>query len=172
MVVARTNKLGFVVSFVVVLLLSYCGIALGETERQDSAMGELKLEGDSVVRLILRREGDNQREEFRRPEQITKLPTGKYSVEEIHLDGGYIYDASRSPMRRLVVTSDEPATLKVGGPLKQTITANREGRLLVMNYQLVGIDGEQYTNGSRAEPPTFTVYKGDKKMASGKFEFG
>ena len=99
------------------------------------------------------------------------LPTGKYAVQEVHLDGGYIYYA-RGATRRLVVTSDEPATLKIGGPLKQTVTVNRQGRLLVMNYQLAGIGGEQYTNGARTERPTFAVYKADKEIASDKFEFG
>jgi hypothetical protein len=41
-----------------------------------------------------------------------------------------------------------------------------------MHYELLGIGGEQYTNGSRAEPPTFAVYRGDRKIASDNFEFG
>ena len=172
MVFVRTNKLGFIISFAAVLLLLQVGTNFSEARDQSSVLGELELEGKSIVRLILRREGDNEREEFRRPEQIIKLPTGKYTVQEVHLDGGYICSASRGPTRRLVVTSDEPATLKIGGPLKQTVTVNRQGRLLVMNYQLAGIGGEQYTNGTGGEPPTFTVYRGDKEIISDKFEFG
>ena len=141
MVFARTNKLRFVISFAGILLLSHSGINFSEAQDQSSALGELRLEGESIARLILRREGDNQTETFRRPEQITKLPTGKYTVHEVHLDGGYIFYA-RGATRRLVVTSDEPATLKIGGPLKQTVTVDRQGRLLVMNYQLAGIGGE------------------------------
>ena len=173
MVFARTNKPRFVISFATVLLLSHLGINFSEARDQDSVLGELKLEGKSIVRLILRREGDNVTETFRRPEQIIKLPTGKYTVQEVHLDAGYICYASRGPTRRLVsVTSDEPATLKIGGPLKQTVKVNRQGRLLVMNYELLGVDGEQYTGGNSGEPPTFTVYRGDKEIASDKFEFG
>ncbi len=173
MVFARTTKLGFVIPFAAVLLLSHLGISFSEARDQSSVLGELKLEGKSIVRLILRREGDNERQTFRRPEQIIKLPTGKYTVQEVHLDGGYIYHASRGPKRRLVsVTSDEPATLKIGGPLKQTVKVSRQGRLLVMNYELLGVGGEQYTGGSSGEPPTFTVYRGDKEIASDKFEFG
>jgi len=41
-----------------------------------------------------------------------------------------------------------------------------------MNYELLGVGGEQYTGGNRSEPPTFTVYRGDKEVASDKFEFG
>jgi len=173
MVFARTNKLRFTISFAAVLFLLHLGINFSEARDQNSVLGELELEGKSIVRLVLRREGDNEMETFRRPEQIIKLPTGKYSVQEVHLDGGYIYYASRGPTRHLVsVTSDEPATLKIGGPLKQTVKVNRQGRLLVMNYELLGVGGEQYTGGNSGEPPTFTVYRGDKEVASDKFEFG
>ena len=171
MVAARTNKVRFVISFAGVLLLSHLGA--NSCEAKDPVSGELELAGESIARLILRRGGDSQTETFRRPEQIIKLPTGKYTVQEVHLDGGYIYYASRGPKRHWVtVTSDEPATLKIGGPLKQTVTVNREGRVLVMNYELLGIGGEQYTTGSRADPPTFAVYKGGRKIASDNFEFG
>jgi hypothetical protein len=173
MVFARTKKLRFVISFAAVLLLLHLGINLSEARDQSSVLGELKLEGKSIVRLILRREGDNERETFRRPEQIIKLPTGEYSVQEVHLDGGYICYASRGPKLHLIsVTSDEPTTLKIGAPLKQTVKVNRQGRLLVMNYELLGVGGEQYTGGNSGEPPTFAVYKGDKEIASDKFEFG
>ena len=174
MVFARTNNLRFVLSFAAVLLLLHLGINFSEARDQNSVLGELELEGKSIVRLVLRREGDNEMETFRRPEQIIKLPIGKYSVQEVHLDGGYIYNyASRGPTRHLVsVTSDGPATLKIGGPLKQTVKVNRQGRLLVMTHELVGVAGEQYTGGSNGEPPTFTVYKGDEEIASDKFEFG
>ncbi len=169
----QTNKLRFVISFATVLLLLHVGTNLSEAQDQSSVLGELKLEGKSIVRLILRREDDNEREEFRRPEQIIKLPTGEYSVQEVHLEGGYICYASRGPKRHLVsVTSDEPATLKIGAPLKQTVKVNRQGRHLVMNYELLGVGGGKYTGGNSGEPPTFTVYRGDKEIASDKFEFG
>jgi len=173
MVFAQTNKLRFAISFVIFLLLLHVGINFSEAGDQESALGELKLEGKSVERLILLREGDNEKEEFRRPEQIIKLPTGKYSLQEVHLEGGYICYALRDPKRHLIsVTFDEPATLKIGAPLKQTVKVNRQGHHLVMNYELLGAGGEKYTNGNSNEPPTFTVYRGDKEIASGKFEFG
>jgi hypothetical protein len=38
----------------------------------------------------------------------------------------------------------------------------------------VGADGGSYrlTQEDRAKPPEFTVYRGGKKVESGKFEFG
>ena len=140
---------------------------------QDSTMGEIKLEGKSINRLILRREDNNGREEFRRPRQIIKLPTGKYRMDEVHLEGGYICYGYREPKRLLVnVTSDEQVTMKIGAPLKQIINVSRQGRILKMNYELLGVGGEKYTSGNRGKPPTFTVYRGDKEIASDKFRFG
>jgi hypothetical protein len=62
--------------------------------------------------------------------------------------------------------------LKVGAPLKQTVRVQRQGGILVLNYELLGVGGEKYTGPDRSKPPTFTVYKGDKEIASDKFEFG
>ncbi len=173
MIFSQATRFRFVISSAAVLLLLQVGTSLTEAGDQSSVLGELKLEGKSIVRLILRRVEDNERETFRRPEQIIKLPTGKYSVQEVHLDGGYICYASRGPTRHLVtVTADGPATLKIGAPLKPAVKASRQGRLLVMNHELLGVGGEQYTDGTSGEPPTFTVYKADKEIASDKFEFG
>lgn len=142
-------------------------------DKQDSAIGELKIEGEYIERLILQRQGSNDREEFRRPEQIIKLPTGKYYLHEVHLEGGYICYASRELNRLQVnITHDEPATLKIGAPLKQIIKVSRKGRNLEMNYELLGVGGEKYTSANRGEKPAFTVYKKDKEIASDKFEFG
>jgi hypothetical protein len=42
---------------------------------------------------------------------------------------------------------------------------------LMMEYHLIGAAGESYRN-DRRYPPTFAVYKGDKEITSGKFQFG
>jgi hypothetical protein len=49
----------------------------------------------------------------------------------------------------------------------------RRGTYLALNYRLTGVGGGyQLVNQDRSHPPEFTVYQGDKKIASGKFEFG
>ena len=176
MIFAQSAKFKLVNLLIAITLLWMTAVCLcqaQETNKQDPAIGELKLEGKSINRLILRRQDNNEREEFRRPEQIIKLPTGKYYLHEIHLEGGYICYASRDSKRpQANVTPDEPATLKIGGPLKQTIKVNRQGRNLAMNYELLGVGGEKYTGGNRSELPAFTVYRGVKEIASDKFEYG
>jgi hypothetical protein len=52
------------------------------------------------------------------------------------------------------------------------VKAKRQGGILVLNYELLGVGGEKYTGPDMSKPPTFTVYKGDKEIASDKFEFG
>jgi hypothetical protein len=72
------------------------------------------------------------------------------------------------------VNDKTPAVLNVGGPLTNSVIASRHGQDLRLDYRLVGTGGETYqlANQDRSKPPEFAIYKGDKKIASGKFEFG
>jgi hypothetical protein len=75
---------------------------------------------------------------------------------------------------RTVIGEREPATLRAGGPLANGVSLNRHGKRLSLNYRLVGVGGETYRllQQDPARPPEFVIYRGDKKIASGKFEFG
>ena len=152
--------------------IGVCLCEAQEADKRNSAMGELKLEGKYIERLDLRRK-DGPMEKFNRPEETIKLPAGKYQVWEIHLKGGYSCYPRRSPkIDWITVGPEQSAVLKVGAPLKQTVKVQRRGKVLMLNYELLGTGGEKYTSGNRSKPPTFTVYKGDEKIASDKFEFG
>jgi hypothetical protein len=161
---------------VIIILLflgtGICPCQAQETDRQNSALGELKLQGNYIDRLVLRRK-DGRTERFNRPEETIKLPAGEYRLQEVRLEGGYTCRLlSVSGRDWVTVDEDKPAVLKVGAPLKQTVKAKRQGRILVLDYELVGAGGEKYTSTNRTKPPTLTVYKGDKEIASDKFEFG
>jgi hypothetical protein len=66
----------------------------------------------------------------------------------------------------------EPASLGGGLPVP-TVTVERHGRLLVLTYGPKSTGGALMSNaGPRGEPPGFTVYKGQRKVASGQFEYG
>jgi len=72
------------------------------------------------------------------------------------------------------VRSDERATLAVGGFLTNSVSVTRRGEVLVLSYRLAGQDGSDYSfapDRPRTEPE-FAVYQGDKKIASGKFQYG
>jgi hypothetical protein len=138
-------------------------------QNQDSATGELKFEGQCIEKLVLW-SGGGSRKQFDQLGESLTLPVGTYTLTEVHLKGGYVSQIRR-PLT-VTVTTDKPAVLKVGAPLRQSVKVERRGSLLVLNYELSGAGQEKYTGGSRSKPPTFAVYKGEKKIASGKFEFG
>jgi len=148
---------------------------LGEDAREEAAkkpaQGELKLEGKYIKQLTLERREDRNRVDFDQPGEIIKIAVGKYLLREVQLEGGY---ACRiwSDANWVEVGEDKPAVLNAGAPLKQIVKAARQGRVLALNYELSGIGGETYARDDRSNPPTFTVYKGGKKIASGTFEYG
>jgi hypothetical protein len=143
-----------------------------EEKGQEPAQGEIKLEGKYIKQLILEGE-DSNKVTFDQPGESIKVAVGKYRLREVCLDGGYFYPrVIVSDANWIEVGEDKPAVLKVGAPLKQIVTAERQGRALELDYKLLGIGGEKYVNSDSNKPPTFTVYKGGKRIASGEFEYG
>ncbi len=65
-------------------------------------------------------------------------------------------------------------TAPLGGmpAMKPAVTAERQGRLLVLSYKLVGADGQPVTQNVPGGPPEFTIYQGNRRIASGQFEYG
>ena len=56
---------------------------------------------------------------------------------------------------------------------KHTVKVSRQGRMLILRYVLLDPAGkEQDLREIAQEPPRFTVYQGEKKLATGQFEFG
>jgi len=159
------------VAIVILFGTGFCLCYAQETSKQPAEMGELKLEGKYIERLILRCR-DGQTERFDQPAEIIKLPAGEYQLMESRLKGGYTCYASGSNKDWIKIAADKQAELKVGAPLTKTLDVKRQGRVLQLDYKLLGMGGESYTNADRSKPPTFTVYKADKEIASGKFEFG
>lgn len=62
--------------------------------------------------------------------------------------------------------SDQPPAVK---PI---VTVARQGRELVLNYKLLGPDGQPSTQNASNGRPEFTVHQGKRKVASGQFEYG
>lgn len=152
------------------LLLLGSGILRAES-RSEAPLGELRIEGEYIERLLLRR-NDGHSEVFADPTGTVRLPTGQYLVQEIRLKGGYNH-RTMPRNSQITISADKPAALKAGGPLKQTIDVRREGRMLQMTYGLAGVGGETYgavRNANKA--PGFAIYKGDRKIESGDFESG
>jgi len=175
MIFAQSAKFRLVHVLIAIPLLWITGVCLchaQDTNKQVPATGELKLDGKYIERLVLRsRNGRTQRLDH--PDEIINLPTGEYCLQEVHLVDGYSCRVSRTRSNTwITIAEDKQAVLKLGAPLKQTVKVQRHGTVLVLNYELIGGGGEKYTSSDRSKPPTFTIYKGDKEIASDKFEFG
>ena len=142
---------------------------------QRPKLGELKITGEYVQRLTL--EGGPYLVVFDRPGAAVKVPIGSYGQAKVCLQKGnaqaYLDGRTQPAGGRVVVSENASATLGLGGPLTNSVSVRRQGRKLALNYQLVGAGGPyQMVNQDRSHPPEFTVYQGDKKVGSGKFEFG
>lgn len=153
--------------FEIALVCFTAGISYSEES------GELRLEGTQIELLVLQgKDGPIQR--YDHPRETIRLPVGEYRLQDVRLKGGYNYSSrGTSTYNWVTVTEDKPTAFKVGAPLKQTVKIERQGPILVLNYELTGTGGETYTSASnRSKRPTFTVLKGDKEVGAGEFEFG
>lgn len=143
---------------------------------QPAELGELKLTGDFIQRVHLT--GGPCLAVLDAPTGTVRVPVGQYGDFQVRLgQGGVVAHSERSDRgvkKPLVVAKDKVATLVAGGPLTNSVTLTRRGRHLVFNYRLLGAGGETYQleTTDRSNPPQFAVYQGDKKIASGRFEFG
>lgn len=149
--------------------------ALKFTE-QSVALGELKITGQFIQRLILA--GGTCLVVLDRPGETVKVPIGSYGRPNVRLEQGgteAVSSPSQTPSgRRISVDAKIPAILVAGGPLTNTVTAMRQGRDLRLDYQLIGAGGASYQLANRdySHPPEFAIYRGGKKVASDKFQYG
>jgi len=165
---AKTPRCSLAASVVIFACLS----ATAAARTQDLA--SLSIEGQGIEQLILRDEEGRTRT-FEPPGPVVTLPPGDYVIHQIRLQGGHYAQSQRMPEElRVTAEPNAPATLKIGAPLRQVVTIERQGPTMVLNYELIGQGGEPYAiNRQQAsERPAFTVYRGDRQVASGDFEFG
>ena len=133
---------------------------------------ELIFEGKCIESIKLYDE-QGKTKSFVKPDASVFLPPGRYSIEEIELQGGYSAGPSFGfSDQEFVLSPDKPCRLKCGAPLAPTVTVKRAGRLLTMDYQLLDAAGREYQESGRDNPPSFAVYRGDRQIGSGTFEYG
>lgn len=157
---------------------------LAEEQSVKTPLGQLILEGKGVraVRLERRRAGGrfdpNDRKTIVLPAGKIELPPGEYRVEEAQLEGGirfsppYFIVPSGSTERQeygwFTLTPEKPHVLRVGGPLKPSVTVIREGRVLRMAYEVTDEDGRNfYYYDNPDNPPRFTVFGDGQVIGSG-----
>jgi hypothetical protein len=169
-------SIGWCLSPVLLLLLSAVAWAeepRGERPVSDTSKCEFVVKGNEVERIILVPAQWTPSYEVKdlniQPGVSVFLPPGNYTIQYIYLRGGY-----QSGPRDEILTLIPNATnrLAVGTPLKSTVSVNRQGRMLNLNYQLLDDQGRKYTNPNRSDPPRFVVYQGQREIGSGTFEYG
>ena len=142
-------------------------------KEEDVKYGELKIQGSYIEKLVLE-DKDHQAKEFEKPGEIIKLPVGEYRLLQVHLIGEYScgFRTSITGSNQIKIEEGKQFEIKAGGPLKQFIETERVGKYLVLNYKLIGIDGENYIKSNLDKVPEFAAYKGNKMVDFGKFEYG
>jgi hypothetical protein len=145
---------------------------------REPALGEVRFTGQHVRRALLA--GDPWTVVLDEPAGTVKAPQGTYINPAIHVrkdDAEVRLDqtgiSSGTGLKSVVVQADTPALVTAGGPLTNSVMIQRRGQSLVLSYRLLGAGGETYRPGSRSgEAPRFAIYRGDRLLESGDFEFG
>ena len=133
--------------------------------------GTLILEGESIKALRL---SGPRAISLEKPGPREKLPVGTYTVTLIRLADsvGNVIECV-DPNRPVRITEGEPAVLKLGGPLRNTVGVARKGGKLDFSYALVGIGGETYPpNSGPVDPPAVLIRKDGKEIGGGNFRYG
>ena len=137
-------------------------------------LGELRLTGQNLYRLILQQPG-GYTAILDTPGSAKKIPAGTYQTAEIWLRYGAAEAFYDGPMP-LTVRADASFSLPLGGPLTNLVMADRSGDNLVLRYQLVGSGVHpliyRMSTEDRTNPPGWTILSGGKQVAAGKFAYG
>ena len=72
------------------------------------------------------------------------------------------------------VNPEKADELKAAAPLNHTVNITRTGRVLKLDYELVGANGKKYSLWDIADrsKSTFSIYQNNVKVGGGTFEFG
>ena len=169
------NGFSVLIILVATLLITLFQPVLAEeivTPSEDSPTGKLKIDSQFIEHLVLV-DDRGQSKEFEKPADILNLPPGKYRLQQVKLIDQYeFYAFTAQGLEWITISPDKMSTMKFGPPLTQSITLARQGSVIELDYKLTGQGGENYTSSNRDNAPGFAVYKGDKEITSGKFEYG
>lgn len=143
----------------------------------DTPVRQLPIEGQYVYRVVLCEIPGAQGATviLDAPEPIVSVPMGRYLWNTVYLDGGESAGMfESSSLRVLSITRTEPASLRLGGPLKHKVEMQRSGPWLVIGDVLTGVGDEDYIAVTRnyQRRPTFCLYKGTYLLTAGNFEYG
>ena len=171
-----------------ILLLPAAITVLGEEQAAKPSVGRLVLEGKGIGKLVLEKRRSepylpDSEQVFSSPTRILEIPVGEYRVKRADLGEGVSYNppdaiadaksGKRQEFGWFVLTPERPYVLRVGGPLKPSLTVVREGRVIRMSHRLASQYDENdqpfpfYFCDNRDNPPRFTVCCNGRVIGSG-----
>jgi hypothetical protein len=137
-------------------------------------LGELRLSGQNLYRLILQ-QPSGYTAILDTPGSAERIPAGTYQTAEVWLRQGAAEAFYDGPLP-LTVGADASVSLAIGGPLTNSVVAERSGDNLILRYQLVGAGRHSLTyrmsTEDRTNPPGWIILSGGKQIARGKFAYG
>jgi hypothetical protein len=137
--------------------------------------GQLEVRGQHIHRLILR--DGPWMVGLDEPAGPIPVPAGSYAAHMVQLRHGdaraypQVWPADRGIQRQTVIEPGQPIELVVGGPLTNMVQVKRRTHHVHFDHQLVGAGGQAYRIAEQ-NLPRFTVFRGEKVVATGNFEFG
>jgi hypothetical protein len=143
------------------------------TSAERSGLGLLEVEGEGIEKLTFQTNGRENRE-VTRPGESVWLPPGEYRLAIVELKGGFsflVWPSTQGP-EWFTIGPDRPHRIRVGTPLRPTVTSRRKGTFLELDYELHDSMGRQWVLLHRVVHPRFTVYQGDREIASDDFSLG
>ncbi|MGC8988712.1 MAG: hypothetical protein ACP5MD_01160 [Verrucomicrobiia bacterium] len=149
-----------------------------ELKETRADLGEIAITGKHIDRIVMT--SQKRAVVLDRPAAVERVPVGNYMLGNVSLkaDGRRAVISSRpqdlAKSESVKVQTSGQTTLISGGPLTNSVSIVRRGKTLVFNYELRGQSGMEYRliSDQSIVQPEFAVYQGDRKVASGKFEFG
>ncbi len=149
------------------LMDGYTALAVSLTPVAENLM-DIAFEGQFVSRVMM----TNESREWVLldwPQAAMRIPAGNYNVRRIDLLDSF----SGYPRYEREITAQHNV-LKTGGPVKQMITALREGVCLNLSFALQGTDQTNYSPDmlSREARARFEIYQGERSVRTGQFEYG
>ena len=144
---------------------------------QNVELGDLKITGQHIQRLLLTRDGSpSLAVVLDTPQALERVPRGVYHYD-LTVKAGAVeahpvraYGPAASP--RLSVAGTNAALLAAGGPLTNTVVVARSGRNLSLTYKLAGADGQGYELTGPRQEPEWAIARAGKRLDAGKFRFG
>ncbi len=143
----------------------------------DIPSGTLTIEGYGITRLNLSGwlDGAAVAAVYNRPGNTVTAPAVTFNRETILIDGGDLGHFAGRLIKYLTIPPNGNATLTAGCPLNNNANIFPIGPYLMFDYYLTGAGGERYRHSMApnvSNAPSFTIYRKDRKIASGSFSPG